>query len=118
MGDLFSSLHTLTDENFEPIVAAGDPMLSLLSPSRHICLFVGIITATALTASSCVPISLPLLAVGAATQVAVSQGWHSSLLTSIRGHLGQQEPAQPKTQERRLPEHCYRVEGGTVCVLE
>ncbi len=108
----------LTDENFEPIVAARDPMLSLLYPSRRICLFVGIIMATVLTASSCIPISLPLLAAGAATQVAVSQGWHSSLLASIQGHLGQQEPAQPETQERRLPEHCHRVEGGTVCVLE
>lgn len=92
-------------------------MLSLLSLSRHICLF-GIITATALTASSCFPISLPLLAAGAATQVAVSQGWHSSLLASIQGRPGQQEPAQSQTRERRLSEHCRRVEGGTVCVLE
>ena len=85
-------------------------MLSLLHTSRH--MLAGVILVTALTASSCVPISLPLLAAGTAGQVAVSQGWHSSLLASIGGSQGQHEPAQPETHERRLPEHCYRVEGG------
>lgn len=91
-------------------------MLSLLCPSRHrlaVMLFL-----TVLAVSGCVPISLPLLAAGTATQVAVSQGWHSSLMASIGEHLGQGESAQSSTHERRLPDHCHRVEGGTVCVLD
>ena len=91
-------------------------MLSLLYTSHP--MLACMLTAIALAVSSCVPISLPLLAAGTASQVAVSQGWHSSLLASIGGGQGQQEPAQPEIQERRLPEHCHRVEGGTVCVLE
>lgn len=105
-----------SDERFELIVAAGGSMLSLLYTSRR--MLAGVIFVTALAASGCVPISLPLLAAGTATQVAVSQGWHSSLMDSIGEHLGQRESAQSKTHERRLPEHCHRVEGGTVCVLD